>query len=129
LFRLVHRVLGASRIHYITDAMAAAGSPPGRHSLGSSEMEVGADGIVRRPGQSNFAGSALRPLDGVMRAARMLGLPWQEVWDGFSVRPSRWMGWPTGLDVGAPADFCLLQATGADGVRALSAFVAGEQVA
>jgi len=129
LFRIIHRLLGAGSIFYVTDAMAAAGSPPGRYALGSSELEVGADGIVRRPGQSNFAGSALRPIDGVMRAARRLARPWREVWDGFSVRPARWMGWPTGLDVGAPADFCLLKATPAGDVRELNVFVAGEQPA
>jgi N-acetylglucosamine-6-phosphate deacetylase len=129
LFRLMHRALGASQIVYVTDAMAAAGAPPGRYTLGSSALEVGTDGIARRPGQSNFAGSALRPMDGVMRAARMLARPWQEVWEGFSVRPARWMGWPTGLDVGAPADFCLLKLTPADEVRELIIFAAGEQVA
>ena len=129
LFRLIHHLLDAGSIFYVTDAMAAAGSPPGRYTLGAAELEVGADGIVRRPGQSNFAGSALRPIDGVMRAARMLVRPWQEVWDGFSVRPARWMGWSAGLDAGAPADFCRLKATPAGDVRELNVFVAGEQVA
>jgi len=36
-------------------------------------MEVGADGIVRQPGKQNYAGSSLAPLEGVRRAAAMLG--------------------------------------------------------
>jgi N-acetylglucosamine-6-phosphate deacetylase len=129
LFRLIHRALGSGQIVYVTDAMAAAGAPPGRYTLGTSALEVGADGIVRRPGQSNFAGSALRAMDGVMRAARMLARSWQEVWDGFSVRPARRMDWPTGLDVGAPADFCQLKVTPRNEVRELNVFVAGEEAA
>ena len=129
LFRLIHRALGSGQIVYVTDAMAAAGAPPGRYTLGAAVLEVGADGIARRPGQSNFAGSSLRPVDGAMRAAWMLARPWQEVWDSFSVRPACWMGWPAGLDAGAPADFCLVKATPAGGVSGLRVFVAGEQVA
>jgi N-acetylglucosamine-6-phosphate deacetylase len=129
LFRLIHRVLEPDRVFLVSDAMAAAGAPPGRYTLGACGLEVGADGIVRRPGQTHFAGSALRPIDGVVRAARMLGRPWQEVWDGFSVRPARWMGWPAGLEAGAPADCCLLEASPPGGLPELSVFVAGEQVA
>ena len=45
---------------------------------GSLEVEVGPDEIVRQPGQTNFAGSALRPIDGVIRAAAMLNVPWHK---------------------------------------------------
>ncbi len=128
LFRIVHRLLGADAICYVTDAMAAAGSPPGRYTLGPTELEVGADGVVRQPGQSHFAGSALRPLDGVSRAAQMLGCRWQDAWDGFSVRPAGRMHWRSGLEPGAPADFCLVQATAAGAMGALSVFAAGDQV-
>jgi N-acetylglucosamine-6-phosphate deacetylase len=109
LFRLIHRALYKKVIHYTTDAMAAAGAPPGRHTIGALEVEVGADQIVRHPGGSNYAGSALRPLDGVSRAAHMLGCGWQDVWDGFSVRPAEFAGVNHGLVAGHPADFCLVQ--------------------
>ncbi len=109
LFRLFHRVLGDDRICYVSDAMAAAGAPPGRYRLANLELEVGPDRIVRQPGQTNFAGSSLEPLRGVLRAAEMLGASWRQVWDAFSVRPAEWLGLPTGLEVGAPADFCLLE--------------------
>jgi N-acetylglucosamine-6-phosphate deacetylase len=109
LFRLVHRALDQAQIYYTTDAMSAAGAPPGRYRLGPLELEVGADQIVRQPGKSNFAGSALKPIDGVFRAAEMLGQEWMEVWARFSTRPAQWMGLRCGLEPGVEANFCLLR--------------------
>jgi N-acetylglucosamine-6-phosphate deacetylase len=132
LFRLVHRVLGVERVYYTTDAMAAAGAPPGRYTLGALEVEVGTDQVVRQPGKSNYAGSALRPIDGVFRAARMLNCAWRETWRGFSDRPLQLMGWSAGLRPGAKADFCLLRledrGDGAEELRELRLFRAGQQV-
>jgi N-acetylglucosamine-6-phosphate deacetylase len=109
LFRLIHRVLGGQSIYYTTDAMSAAGAGPGSYKLGALELQVGADQVVRQPGKTNFAGSALRPIDGVLRAAAMLNCPWQEVWDKFSGIPARTMGLSQSLQVGKPANFCLLK--------------------
>lgn len=109
LFRLVHRALAPEAIYYTTDAMAAAGAPPGRFTLGRLEVEVGADGIVRQPGRTNFAGSALRPIDGVFRAAEMLRCGWQETWRRFSETPARFLGLASGLAPGQPAHFCWLR--------------------
>lgn len=109
LFRLIHRELGGEHCFYVSDAMAAAGAPPGRYPLGRLELEVGADRVVRYPGRSNFAGSALAPIDGVFRAAEMLGDPWQKIWPRFSAAPARLLGWPGGLAVGATADFCVMK--------------------
>jgi len=108
LLRLVHRALPGDSIYYTTDAMAAAGAPPGRYTIGALEVEVGPDQIVRQPDKSNYAGSALRPIDGVFRAAEMLCCDWQQVWDGFSTRPAKLMGFDNTLTAGASADFCLL---------------------
>lgn len=102
-FRLIHRLLDSGAIDYTTDAMAAAGAEPGRYTLGKLCVEVGADGIVRQPGQTNFAGSALRPINGVFRAAQMLGCPWQEAWKKFSEVPSKFMG------LSVSRDWCLLK--------------------
>ncbi len=109
LFRLVHRALGNESVYYTTDAMAAAGSPPGEYTIGALKVKVGEDRIVRQPGKSNFAGSALRPIDGVFRAAEMLNCPWQEVWNGFSRRPAQFMGLDNVLRVDRAANFCLLK--------------------
>ena len=110
-FRAAHRVLG-DNIFYTTDAMAAAGAPPGRYTIGKVETEVGVDQIVRQPGKTNFAGSALRPPDGVFRAAEMLKCPWQETWTRFSVSPAKFMGLRNELAVGEPTNFCVLKIAG-----------------
>ncbi len=63
-----------------TDAMAAAGAPPGIYTLAHIETEVGTDGIVRERGRRNFAGSALTLEHGVAHAAGWLGLGIDQAW-------------------------------------------------
>jgi len=109
LFRILHKLIPLNQIYYTTDAMSAAGAAPGRYTIGNIEVEVGDDQIVRQPGQSNFAGSALKPSEGITRAARMLHTNWQDVWSHFSEIPSRWMGLSTGLHVGAPSNFSIVR--------------------
>jgi len=124
LFRLLNRTLGAEGIYYTTDCMSAAGAAPGRYSVGRLELEVGEDQVVRQPGQTNFAGSALRPYQGVQRAAAMLGVSWREVWDGFAKQPAELMGLDWEIAVGAPANFCLVTENAAgelESVEAVSA--------
>jgi N-acetylglucosamine-6-phosphate deacetylase len=89
--------------------MAAAGAGPGRYRLGALELEVGPDQVVRQPGKQLFAGSALRPVDGVFRAAEMLGSAWQESWQRFSDAPARFMGINNEITAGERANFCLLR--------------------
>mgnify|MGYP001235328638 FL=1 len=109
LFRILHKLIPLNQIYYTTDAMSAAGAAPGRYTIGNIEVEVGDDQVVRQPGQSNFAGSALKPREGITRAARMLHTNWQDVWSHFSEIPSRWMGLSTGLHVGAPSNFSIIR--------------------
>jgi N-acetylglucosamine-6-phosphate deacetylase len=59
---------------FTTDCMAAAGAPPGRYTLGTLELEVEQDRIVRAPGKRTFAGSALCPDEGVENAQKWLGI-------------------------------------------------------
>lgn len=92
LFRLIHRVLPPGRLLYTTDAMAAAGAPPGRYRLGRLELEVGPDRVVRLPGSTHFAGSALTPLEAVLTAAAMLGVSWRECWARMSTATADWLG-------------------------------------
>lgn len=106
LFRVLHRAAVSRTFYYTTDAMSAAGMPPGRYPVGKLEADVGADQVVRRVDNGNLAGSALRPIDGVFRAAAMLGKSWRELWHFHSVDPARWMGLTSGLQPGQCADFC-----------------------
>ena len=128
LFRLVHRVLDAATIFYTTDAMAAAGAPPGRYTIGALQLEVGPDQIVRQPGKTNFAGSALRPVDGVLRAAQMLGAPWQETWARFSEHPAKFTGLSKSLEVGQPPNFCLLRSGAGSTLESLQVYFGGEKL-
>lgn len=112
LFRLVHRLASRPSIYYTTDAVSAAGAPPGRYSVGYHQVDVGPDQIVRQPGGTNFAGSGLQPVDGIFRAAEMLGAPWQEVWGHLSAAPARFMGWARELSPGQAANLCLLDMAG-----------------
>lgn len=73
LFRLLHRVLPPEAIYYTTDAMSAAGAPPGEYGLGRLRLTVGEDGVVRQPGRQNFAGSSLTPQELERRVVSMLG--------------------------------------------------------
>jgi N-acetylglucosamine-6-phosphate deacetylase len=111
LVRLACRELGDS-VFFVSDAMAAAGAPAGRYPLGGLQLEVGADRVVRFSGTDNFAGSALRPDEGVIHAAQMLGCDWQKVWKQFSEVPASLMNLSSGLTVGAPADLCLVTPVG-----------------
>lgn len=72
--------LGPSRLIATTDAMAAAGSPPGIYSLGDKRLEVGADRVVRDVGGTYFAGSSLTPLEGLYNLVRIGGLGMQAAW-------------------------------------------------
>ena len=54
--------------------MAAAGAPSGRYRIAHHELVVGEDRVVRAPGTSGFAGSALSPDEGVRNIRRWLGL-------------------------------------------------------
>ena len=125
LFRLIHRVVDPEWIYYTTDAMSAAGAPPGRYRLGKLELNVGADQIVRQPGSALFAGSALRPIDGIFRAAQMLGCSWKEVWPRFSTSPAKLVGLKSELAIGQPANFCLLRRDGENGLLNLAVYANG----
>lgn len=75
VLRNFFRAKPSGRVLFTTDAMAGAGAPPGRYSLGTLRIDVGVDGIARQPGGEGFAGSTLTPDEGVRRVARFLGLP------------------------------------------------------
>jgi N-acetylglucosamine-6-phosphate deacetylase len=126
LFRLVHRALDSASIYYTTDAMSAAGAPPGRYRLGRMELEVGADQIVRQPGKTNFAGSAARPIEVVFRAAEMLAGPWQEAWGRLAQSPAGFMGLQNELAVGQRASFCVLKLAATNRLLEMQVYAEGK---
>lgn len=133
-FRALARALEAeSRLLLTTDAMAGAGAPAGTaaSTLGAAAVDLLPDGRAVLPGTGKLAGSTLIPCDGVFRAARMAGLPWSEMWNAFSTGPAAWLGLEQGggLGIGRPADFCLLEETGAgEDPRLLAAWRDGAPV-
>ena len=85
------RAKPAGKILLTTDAMAAAGAPPGRYRIGRLEVES-RDGVVRAPGSANLAGSCLAPAQGVANAARWLGVSTEEARGMFSTRVAAHFG-------------------------------------
>ena len=75
LFRNLVRAKPARKVLITTDAMAAAGAPPGRYTIAGIAVECGKDRVVRLPGTPYFAGSSLEPDTGVANAARFAGVP------------------------------------------------------
>lgn len=92
LFRLIRKAYSKDVIYLTTDAMSAAGVGAGRYQLGGLEVEVGEDQVVRMPGTQQFAGSALKPMDGVFRAASMWKMNPIQVWPHLTDIPGRWLG-------------------------------------
>jgi N-acetylglucosamine-6-phosphate deacetylase len=88
----------------VTDAIAAAGMPPGRYTLGGQEVELSATGRVGVPGASNLAGSALRLDVAIGNTVRFTGLPLEEVVPMASARPAEYLGVPTAGKVVAEWD-------------------------
>jgi len=128
-FRLAHRLLDPAAIYYTTDAMAAAGAPPGRYRLGRIEVEVGPDRVVRQPGRTNLAGSAVEPLQAVFRAAQMLRCDWPAVWTRFSETPAEFLGLRNALAAQQPADFCVLRCVRGGRPTEWDVYVHGAKVA
>lgn len=54
------RLVGVERTIVTTDAIMAAGLGPGRYELSGAPVEIDADGVARRPGSANLAGSTIR---------------------------------------------------------------------
>jgi N-acetylglucosamine-6-phosphate deacetylase len=128
LFRIFHRLIPNERIIYITDAMSAAGAPPGRYRIGRLELEVGADRVVRYPGRTNFAGSSVTPVEAVFNAAEMLGVPWRETWRRMSVAPAQWLGLPVNDAPDVTADSCRVTVSPEGRLEQLRTFLAGEEI-
>jgi N-acetylglucosamine-6-phosphate deacetylase len=84
-----------ARTILVTDAVGAAGMPPGRYTLGGQEVELSPTGRVAAPGAPNLAGSALRLDAAIGNTVRFTGLPLDQVVPMGSTRPAEYVGIPT----------------------------------
>lgn len=93
-----------ARTILVTDAVGAAGMPPGRYTLGGLEVELSPEGRVAAPGAPNLAGSALRLDVAIGNTVRFTGLPLEEIVPMASTRPADYLGIPTAGKVVAEWD-------------------------
>jgi N-acetylglucosamine-6-phosphate deacetylase len=89
VLRTFVRAKGSARTVLVTDAMSAAGAPPGRYTIGDLVVEVGKDRVVRQLGCPNFAGSALTMNDAVANTARSGALELADAWAAASTTPAK----------------------------------------
>jgi N-acetylglucosamine-6-phosphate deacetylase len=92
LLRIFFRAKGAERTILVSDAMAAAGSAPGRYTLGDLTLAVGRDRVVRQPGQPNFAGSALTMNEAVANLMEYAGATLAQSWTAAAANPRKLLG-------------------------------------
>jgi N-acetylglucosamine-6-phosphate deacetylase len=90
--KAIIRVKSPQRTILITDAMAAAGQPPGRYRLGDVEVEVGEGRRVSLSGTTYLAGSALTMPEAIGQAVRCTGLPLDEVLPMATTNPAAYLG-------------------------------------
>ncbi|RKT52248.1 N-acetylglucosamine-6-phosphate deacetylase [Saccharothrix australiensis] len=90
--RLVFNAAG-HRVALVTDAMAAAGMPPGRYQLGGADVLLAEDDVPRSP-EGTIAGSALT-LDRAVRNIVSVGVPLADALASATIVPADVIGEPT----------------------------------
>lgn len=86
------RAKSPARSILVTDAMAAAGCPPGSYRIGELDVVVGADRRVSLSGTPYLAGSALTMPEAVANTVRFTGLPLADVFPMASAVPASCLG-------------------------------------
>lgn len=122
--RVAYRARGSQGLALVTDAMEAAGMPPGEYELSGRLVRL-QDGAVRLP-DGTLAGSALTMDQAVRNAADILRIPQEEAVRMATQTPADILGLANKgrISAGADADLTLL---GPDGA-VLETIVAGETV-
>jgi N-acetylglucosamine-6-phosphate deacetylase len=110
------RAKGPGRSILVTDAIAAAGCPPGRYTIGGVTCESGVDGRVSLPGTPYLAGSSLTLPDAIANTVRFTGLPIETVIPMASTIPARYLGETTAGTAHAEWDEkeCVLRVQGVE---------------
>ena len=83
---------GIDRAIIVTDAMAAAGMPPGRFCLGRLDVEVGEDRVARVPGSLQLAGAAVTMALAAANLAREVGLTAEQIHQLTVINPGAAIG-------------------------------------
>jgi N-acetylglucosamine-6-phosphate deacetylase len=80
------------RVVLVTDAIAAAGQPPGEYRLGSMTVRLDENGRVAVPGQPNLAGSALSMDRAIANTVRFAGVTIEDALAMASMTPAEYLG-------------------------------------
>jgi N-acetylglucosamine-6-phosphate deacetylase len=95
LLKLIYKIKGASKIALITDAMRAAGMPPGDSILGGLKnglKVIVEDGVAKLPDRKSFAGSVTTADCLVRNMVNMAGVPLAEAVKMITETPAEIMG-------------------------------------
>jgi N-acetylglucosamine-6-phosphate deacetylase len=95
LLKLVYKIKGAERTALITDAMRAAGMPPGESVLGSLHnglKVIVEDGVAKLPDRTSFAGSVATADRLVRTMVQMADIPLTEALRMITSTPARILG-------------------------------------
>ena len=127
--KTIYRTKGPARLILISDAVAAAGLPPGRYRAGETDIEVGADNAIHLAGTPYLAGSSLELCKAVDNVMAMAGATFGDAIRMASCNPAALFGLGRergALSIGARADLTLFRPV-RGGVQ-LSATIAGGRI-
>ncbi len=91
LIRLILKNKGIDKVAIVTDAMRAAGLPPGRYRIGSVEAIV-EEGVAWLPDRSGFAGSIAKMNQMLKVLVKEVGLRLQDAIKLATINPARIIG-------------------------------------
>lgn len=125
------RSKGVARSILVTDAIAAAGCPPGKYKLGNIEAEVTESGRVCLPGTPYLAGSALEMHDAVGKAVAFSDATLEDALRMASANPAELFGLQDRgrMDIGQRADLVLFDWDAAANKMNIMATVVGGKIA
>jgi len=106
------RAKGIGRTILVSDAVFAAGLPPGEYTFQGQKVDLTPEGCVRLSGTPFLAGSALRLVDGVSNVISFTGVCLQDAIRMAAINPRRLLGDVNADEhfiVGAPADLLVLR--------------------
>lgn len=130
LLKLIYKVKGPHKIALITDAMRAAGSPPGESVLGHRDhglKVIVEDGVAKLPDRSAFAGSVATADRLVRNMITMADVPLLDAILMMTGTPARIMGIDQkkgSLTVGKDADIVIFN----QDIQIQETFVGGKRV-